>query len=225
MRTTINRETRIMNTTKALVGLISGLLLAAGTNASAAVIEVGDLNVIDDPGNPSDGLRYLDMTFSLGGPPLADAIANAQVAYPNARVATPAEWDDLFEAAGIITSTLASETFSPGPRVFLAREAIGPQPAIGTYDGGVLSTQLGFNFGDTTNIYTDPDGSVDEATTRDFIQFSPRLVQHMQSDRVPGGPATGFGWLLVSAPPIPEPSHALLSLVGLAALGLRRRRN
>ena len=57
--------------------------------SSAALVEVGDLNIIDDPGNPSDGLRYLDMTYS-DGLTLADALANAQATYPNARAATPA---------------------------------------------------------------------------------------------------------------------------------------
>jgi hypothetical protein len=32
--------------------------------ANSAVIEVGDLNIINAPGNTSDGLRYLDMTDS-----------------------------------------------------------------------------------------------------------------------------------------------------------------
>ena len=55
----------------------AAILVAIPGLASGGVIEVGDLNIIDDPGNPSDGLRYLDMTFS-DGLTKADALANAQ---------------------------------------------------------------------------------------------------------------------------------------------------
>jgi hypothetical protein len=58
-------------------------------------------NIIDDVGNPSDGLRFLDMTYS-DGLSLAAAIANAQATYANARLATASEFDDLFSAAGIV---------------------------------------------------------------------------------------------------------------------------
>lgn len=80
-----------------------------------ALIEIADLNIIDDPGNPSDGLRFLDMSYS-DGLSLTDALSGARAVYPNARLATPSEWDDLFAAAGIsYTSGLtASDAFSVG---------------------------------------------------------------------------------------------------------------
>ena len=72
-----------------ILALILCLLVQGMT--TAAIVESGDLNIIDDPGNPSHGLRYLDMTYS-DGKTLADALAAAQAVYPNARKATPSEW-------------------------------------------------------------------------------------------------------------------------------------
>ena len=48
---------------------------------------VGDLNIINDASNPSDGLRYLDMSFS-NELTLSAALVSAQGTYANARLAT-----------------------------------------------------------------------------------------------------------------------------------------
>tara|TARA_R110002096_G_scaffold381363_1_gene575213 strand:- start:2114 stop:2611 length:498 start_codon:yes stop_codon:yes gene_type:complete len=82
-------------------------------SAIASIDEVGDLNIINDMANPSDGLRYLDRSFS-DGLSLAHALINAQGSYANARLATPSEWDDLFAAAGITYdgAVTASDAFT-----------------------------------------------------------------------------------------------------------------
>ena len=72
-----------------LCGFILGLLWLGGAVANAGIIESGDLNIIDDAGNASVGLRYLDMIY-IDGKTEAAALA-----------ATPSEFDDLFSAAGI----------------------------------------------------------------------------------------------------------------------------
>ena len=83
-----------------LCGFILGLLWLGGAVANAGIIESGDLNIIDDAGNASVGLRYLDMTY-IDGKTEAAALAAAQLVYPNVHLATPSEFDDLFSAAGI----------------------------------------------------------------------------------------------------------------------------
>ena len=87
--TKLNRALQITVTCVAL------LVALPGASFGGLVNEVGDLNIIDDDGNPSNGLRYLDLTYSKGRT-LASALANAQATYSNAREATPSEWDDLF---------------------------------------------------------------------------------------------------------------------------------
>ena len=97
--TKMNRALQITVTCVAL------LVVLPGASFGGLVTEVGDLNIIDDDGNPSNGLRYLDLTFSLNRT-LASALANAQATYSNARLATASEWDDLFAAAGITYDAL-----------------------------------------------------------------------------------------------------------------------
>ncbi len=94
--------------------VLFALIFAATGLAPAAINEVGDLNIIDDPGNPSDGLRYLDMSFSAGLT-LSAALTNTQATYPNARVATPSEFNDLFASSGIMFNgaLTAADAFTP----------------------------------------------------------------------------------------------------------------
>ena len=123
----MNRALQITVTCVAL------LVVLPGASFGGLVTEVGDLNIIDDDGNPSNGLRYLDLTFSKGRT-LASALANAQATYSNARLATPDEWDDLFDAAGITYDGLltASDAFETG-----TSEDISSNVA---YDGGSSAT-------------------------------------------------------------------------------------
>ena len=58
------------------------------SSVPSAIIEMGNLNIIDDPGNPSDGLRFLELSFS-DGLSLTDALTNAQMTYSNAHLARP----------------------------------------------------------------------------------------------------------------------------------------
>jgi hypothetical protein len=111
-----------------LAALIAFTITFFGT-ARAVIIEVGDLNFIDDAGNPSDGLGFLDMSFSVGLTQ-ADALTNAQLTYADARIATPDEFDDLFLAAGVTYSgaLTASDGFEVGLGEFITPGLI-PEPS------------------------------------------------------------------------------------------------
>ena len=104
-----------MKTTRTIVSqLVIAIVLAVPSVTFGAIIDNGDLTIIDDAGNASDGLRFLDMSYSdnvpggdySGGMTAAEALANAQATYANARLATPEEFDDLFAAAGLPESRI-----------------------------------------------------------------------------------------------------------------------
>ena len=192
--------------------------------ASAAVIEFGDLNFIQDGGNPSNGLRFLDMTFSDGASQAA-ALANAQATYPDARLATATEWDHLFAAAGIEYdgAETASDAVNPG----------GPYGTGGlnissgnNYDGGTLRDMLGHTWtGVAAAFWSDiSDESSSSTSTRDY------LFLHSDGAYIHQNWASGWengngslGWLIVSeTAAIPEPSTALLLCLGLMALATGR---
>ena len=191
------------------------MLVFVFSAASADIIEIGDLNIIDDPGNPSDGLRYLDMTFS-DGLSLADALTNAQMTYSNARVATASEFDDLFAASSLVLNgaTMPSDGFLPGASTVISSGANYNQSlrdALGTTIGVIR-----------TNIWTAPDGSFDVASTRDVVLLIPGAAFIGQQSDTP--PHDNFGWLLVSEPAaIPEPSSFVFLAMGLLAVMTRRR--
>jgi len=184
--------------------------------AQTAVVEVGDLNIINDAGNPSDGLRYLDMSYS-DGLSQAAALANAQATYANARIATASEFDDLFAAAGITynSSYTASDGFlSTGfPYHILSTGA--------NYDSASLlfalgATVPGDEFGNNPEvvIFTDPDGSNNSATTQDILGL---YLQGAELIQVPWTvPKDQAGWLLVSeATVVPVPAAVWLFGSGL----------
>jgi len=196
------------------------ILVAAGIFASQGVAtgsiqEVGDLNIINMVGNPSNGLRFLDMSYSVGLSEV-DALANAQSTYANARLATPSEFDDLFSAAGISYSFsfTASDGFTPG----LTR----PLSVGVDYDGGELRNQLGITFTtDTTLIWTAPDGDGSSVTSRDRLLLNSEAAFIINVAQSPASFTSG--WLLVSEPApsnsaIPEPSSVLCWL-GLVLMG------
>jgi len=193
------------------VAAIVAVYVAPMGVSNADVVEQGDLNIIDDPANPSDGLRYLDTTYS-NGLTLAAALATAQAAYPDARLATPSEWDDLFAAAGIAYdgAETASDAFMTGALKYLS-------------DGtacGALRDALALTSLDATILWSDPDGSASISTTRDYLGLNDFSCFTGPSSLVP--PQSSYGWLIVTE--IPEPGTlSLLALGGLAML--RRKRN
>lgn len=211
-----------MASPKLFLILLAIVLEPTATSFGALVTgDGGDLTIIDDAGNPSNGLRFLDMSFSVGLTSLA-AITNAQLTYSNARLATPAEWDDLFAAAGIVSDNVllsASDGFSLGSSVVLSSTT--------NYDDGDLKDLLGPTNGTfSAIIWTDPDGSNSSSTTRDYVTLDPNGVVLRSSSITPA--QSPIGWLLVSeATAVPEPTTlAVLGIgtVGIAARNRRRRR-
>jgi len=198
--------------------LVLAFAFASHGVATGGIIEVGDLNIIDHAGNPSDGLRYLEMTYSAGLTQAA-ALASAQAAYPDARLATASEWDDLFLAAGIAYdgALTAADGF-----------ALGGSPTIssaGNYDGGALRDTLGVAA--TGWTWTDPDGSNQDFSIRDLLQLTDTFALIHQNKALP--PSPEIGWMIVSeATAVPEPSSlTLLTCLGVAGLigrGWRRKR-
>lgn len=186
--------------------------------SQAAIIEDGVLNIIDQVGNPFNGLRFFDMSVSVGDD-LATGLADAQALFPNARLATPAEADALFTASSLTYDT--SLVFSDGWTVGLSEDV-----SSGTNYNTSLRDFLGITYGTVTNIWTDPDGSTLDTTTRDIIQLAAGNAHLFNTSFEPINP--NVGWLLVSEAPtsgVPEPSSAIL--LGFAAavgcLAYRRR--
>jgi hypothetical protein len=197
--------------------ILGTLMLLSTSLTHAAVVEVGDLNIIDDSSNPSDGLRYLDLSFS-DGLTLADALANAQSTYSNARLATSQEWDDLFAASAIVYSEgTASDAFTTGPGFNLSLGA--------NYDGGALNQALGTTGAQFAQFWSDPDGSDANTTTLDFISLGPASASILQSIDIP--PSASNGWLLVSdASVVPLPAAVWLfgsGLIGLIGIARHKR--
>ncbi len=199
--------------------LILALMFFLPNVATAAIIEVGDLNIIDDAGNPSDGLRYLDLSIS-DGLSQADALTAAMALYPNARLATPDEFDDLFTAAGIPYNgaLTASSAFDIGVGVFITN--------LFTPSVNALRLALGPTNASNADIWSLPDGSDVSTTTRDLITLRSDGVVILRQDTFTP-PDDTIAWLIVSDPVavVPEPStFALLGIGGIALVGYGWRR-
>ena len=189
------------------------LFVAVFSNfAGAAIVQVGNLNIIDESGNLSDGLRFLDISHSAGLTSEV-ALSNAAAVYPNVRLATPSEFDDLFEAGGIVYSgsLVASDGFGTGPGGTLS---LLPRPinSLGT----ILDIGAGTG---VTSIWTDPEN---DATLDVLNLFAGVLTPNIEIGPDDGVFVPEVGWLIVTE--IPEPSSLLYSIFGLSLLGLRCRK-
>lgn len=195
-----------------LTALITLLL---SSTVPAGIIESADLNIIDDAGNPSNGLRFLDMSYS-NGLTLSAALTNAQLTYSNARLATPSEADDLFNASSLTLNGVdnLSAGWAAGGTVFIS---------TGANFNTSLRDALGPANSNPIFIWTDPDGSSVLGSTRDVIQLSTTNVSVSQQSITP--PNFSVGWLLVSeAAAVPEPSSIMLLAAGVVGLGYRQRK-
>ena len=174
------------------------------------------LNCIQDVTNPSNGACFLDMSYSAGLNQVAALVA-AQADYPTARVATRAEFDHMFLAAGISYdgTTTASDAFEVGPTEVISSGS--------NYDGGALATVLGptstgASMLDDVFIFTDPDVSTATFTTRDILFIGGPsgtvLAQVQQSASIP--PSSTIGHLLIQPAAIPEPSS--FCFLGIVAI-------
>jgi hypothetical protein len=194
------------------------LLLLVTSVSHATIIELGDLNIINDIGNSSNGLRYLDMTFSDGLTEAA-ALTNAQATYANARLATVSEFDDIFAAAGIsLLGVTAADAYATGGPLIASSGS--------DYDGGVLRNILGATQGTDLNIWTAPDNSGSSAGTRDFITLINTFMRFSQFSAGPlGNYSDAGGFLLVSeSAAVPEPSTLAIFGLSLAGIGFARRK-
>lgn len=201
----------------------TSLLFCTNAYAGLTLLSGGRI-LIDQAGNPSNGLAFLHTSFSVGMTS-ADALANAQMTYPSAMLATPAQWDDLAAAAGVKYKTLATlaSAYEVGPGIFSSDFNLAPP------DEDLVSlfgaTSYSVDSGNFTLFFTDPDGSNVSTTTRDGITFydgtgtdslraeGPGIFQSAQTV-----PQTFRAWGIVVA--VPEPSaFACLGLIGLVASG------
>lgn len=188
------------------------------STASASVIEIGDTNLIQDALNPSDGLYFLDTTYS-DGLTMVEALGNAKSLYSDARIATPAEWNNLFLAAGIsyTGSLTASAAFD-----FVDNQRIARLDS----NVGMLNQMLSGN-SDSLYIWSDPDGlgRFDATSTIDFILLGSSFVDIRHASRIPGDVALDYSWLIVSDSGVANvPAPDVIWLFGSGLIGLVRRR-
>ena len=123
---------------------------------------------------------------------MAAALSNAQTNYANARQATPAEFDDLFAAAGVVYNgaETASSGFATGGGIIIAQHATVANLKAILGGVGINSQQL---------IWTDPDESDSTASTRDWIDMrDDGILAVIQSTAHVRQVTLKIGWLLVS---------------------------
>jgi len=90
--------------TRILIIIIALFLFSFAPSSRAGIIETGIYNVIDQVGNPSNGLSFLDISFSVGLSREV-ALANARLLDPLARLATLQEHDYLAAEFGVNFNT------------------------------------------------------------------------------------------------------------------------
>jgi hypothetical protein len=212
-------EDQIKFIKQAILLTVFSVAITGAMPAKAGVIQINDLNQIDDNTNPSDDLRYLDMTFS-DGLSLTAAINNAQAKYADTRLATHQEFEDLFQAFGIAYSgdfsvfgfsSGGSGTFTIDSDVITLVNVLGP-----TTTGKV-------------NIWTAPDASFLDTSTIDYVEFRQSGTDGKVHQFGSSPPHSSIGWLLVTDSGIettqaPEPTTLVLLGLGLAGIGFCRRK-
>ncbi len=102
--TLIIKEIQLMYTKTRTLLTVLAVFALFPVMIHAQIGEYGDLNIIEQEDNPSYGLAYLNLDLSLNKT-REDALADAIVAYPNARMATRSEYGDLFDASGLVYYT------------------------------------------------------------------------------------------------------------------------
>lgn len=132
--------------------VLSIIVVAVSQSTLAGIMLVDTLNIIDDAGNPSHGLRFLDASYGLNKT-LADALTAARAVYANARRATIQEHKDLFFATGASYS-VGGKTIADG------WETAGTITiSSGANYNTALRTALGTTAPGFTRLFTDPDGA------------------------------------------------------------------
>lgn len=195
--------------------LLISTCLSVCAPLQADILEVGDLNIIQQTGNPSDGLRYLDLSLTVGLN-LVDAQNSAIAAYPNARLATSSEFDHLFEASTLrydVNSVTLSAGFLPGAQINISSGA--------NYNTSLLNI-LGLTFATGAGIWTAPENPLN----RDLIVFRPT---QLEATFAADPPISSVAWLFVTsandATAVPEPSAASGVLICAAAWMAFKRRS
>lgn len=196
--------------------LLIGTCLSVCAPLPADILQVGDLNIIQQSGNPSDGLRYLDLSLTVGKD-FSQAEDSATAAYTNARPATSSEFDHLFEASTLRyddNSTRLSAGFLPGAGVTISSGS--------NYNTSLLNI-LGPTFDTGAGIWTDPENS----SNLDLIIFRPTLLEATFLNDTP--PISSVAWLFVTsateATAVPEPSAASGLLICAAAWMVFKQRS
>ena len=149
-------------------------------------MEAGVLNEINDPTNASDGLRFFDLSVSVGTDDVT-ALANATALLPDdiVRFASASEWDDLFAASTLTLdgSLSASDGFGTGATAAIS--------TLGNYNTS-LRDILGITDGiSTAYMWTVPDGSTIASTSRDLARLNEGAFMIEQRGETPIAVATG----------------------------------
>ena len=194
--------------------------------AQATIIDnVGpnnQLNKIEQAGNPSNGLHYLDSSLS-SGMTLSEALAVTVDGY-DIRLATQQEWSDLATAGGLIldngiTGPGLGDVVFGGIQSNINILTISTLP---NYDVALFDA-IGNNYGSSLRLWTD----AANVNTYDLTRFFPgELIVNTNNAFRNNGSKDGVSWLLVGVEEsvVPEPHTLLLALFGLALLPRRRRR-
>jgi len=194
--------------------------------AQATIIDnVGpnnQLNKIEQAGNPSNGLHYLDSSVS-SGMTLSEALAVTMDGY-DIRLATQQEWDDLATAGDLILNDDNTGAHTNGDG--LGEVAFGIKfwtqtiSSLPNYDVALFDA-IGNNHGSSLRLWTD----AANVNTYDMARFFPdELIVNTNNAFRNNGSKDEVSWLLVAVDVVGVPEPHTLLLASLASLGLTLRR-